>query len=303
MKYETVEVPHLNGDVQVQAISTRRLRAIRAKSIKNGRVDFVELMLWKLVYGMKDPSFTPAEAREIISRYTLRVLQPILDRIDQLSGTDEHLRARAHAQRQVPRAGRFVVETTHMANAWLDRFPDVPSAPRSRESHGPKPLRRRGSRRGDRSAASSSDDPDPDPEPAERRLCENQQCETDISHLHTLRRYCNDACQQQALRDRRTLELLDELVGTVAEGLACVCEPRPGDQHKHNVVELGHCLKCGYSRTKVMREWVLGPGRRASRPLAARTRKDTWRVSPDRALREQLKKTKKTRRARRVVAA
>jgi hypothetical protein len=115
-----VEVPHL-GSVEVQPIPRRLQRVIQAKAAKGGRIDHVELMVQKLVYGCKDPDFSEAEVRQIIGRWTLRVLQPILDRIDQLSGTDEHLRLCADQ----PPAARAHTKLITMEIAWLRRFPHV----------------------------------------------------------------------------------------------------------------------------------------------------------------------------------
>jgi hypothetical protein len=125
-------------------------------------------------------------------------------------------------------------------------------ASRARETSGSTNARRRGSRRTTSSTSSSSsgDDP-PDPEPAERRLCENARCQADISHLHSLARFCpGGACKQAAYRDRRTREILDEVENTVITTLSCVCDP------EHNLTEHGHCLKCGYPRDAVTRGWV-----------------------------------------------
>jgi hypothetical protein len=195
MKDTTVEVPHVGKSVEVRAIPPKLQRMIHAKATKGGRIDFQELMVWKLVYGLKDPSITEAEAREITQRFTLRTLQPIVDQIDRLSGTDEHLRG---ADR--PHAAWKIAEPVMMATAWLGRFPDVvPATARSRESHGAKPSRHRGSRRGERAASSSSDDPEPEPPPSRRRLCAC--CGCDIPDDRGPRaKYFND---QHAARDRQ----------------------------------------------------------------------------------------------------
>ena len=130
-----------------------------------------------------------------------------------------------------------------------------PMRPRSRTSSGRAPreatnARQRGSRRGERSTSSSSDDPGPDPEPPERRLCENKRCEADITHRPALARYCDDACQQEAYRDRLTHEHLDELNGTVAVGISCKCAP------KGHLVIGGMCFSCGHPRGVVTRGWL-----------------------------------------------
>jgi hypothetical protein len=167
MKSKTVEVPHLGGSVEVRPIPPKLQHAIHANAAKGGRLDSQELMVWKLVYGFKDPNFTEAEARKITQRFTLRVLQPIVDRIDQLSGTDEHLHG---ADR--PHSMRKITEPAMMATTWLERFPRVVSSgARSRASHGPRPVHRRGSRRGERATSSSSDDPDPETPAARPCAC------------------------------------------------------------------------------------------------------------------------------------
>jgi hypothetical protein len=120
-----------------------------------------------------------------------------------------------------------------------------------RESSGRTNGRVRGSRRGTRSTSSSSDDPGPDPEPPERRLCQNKRCGDDISHLHTLREFCDDACKQQAYRDRLIVEHLDELVGTfAADRLSCRCVP------KRHLVIGGVCFTCGRPRGEITRDWL-----------------------------------------------
>ena len=242
-------VPNVGGDVQVRAIPPKLLRTIQAKSIRNGRIDLQELMVWKLVFGLDDPGLTEEEARAIALRFTVGALQPILDKIDELSGTDEHLAfcPRSH--------GTPIFDPITMATAWLGRFPDTPPRARTREAHrNGRSVRRRGSRRTTASRSGPDDDPGEGPGPAERR-CENPRCQADIWHLHPLAHYCDDggACKQQAYRDRRTIEHLDALTGTIAEHLSCVCEPR------RNVVEHGHCMQCGYPRGPVVREWLTDP--------------------------------------------
>jgi hypothetical protein len=150
--------------------------------------------------------------------------------------------------------------------------------------------RRRGSRRGERATSSSSDDPD-DPEPPERRLCENTRCERDISHRPALARYCDDACQQEAYRDRRTIELLDEMSGTIAKGLSCICEPQ------HNLIEHDHCLKCSYPRGVVTRGWVTDPAPSTRSFVVTPARAESWRLRPDRELAAKLRRTRTDRKA------
>ncbi len=147
--------------------------------------------------------------------------------------------------------------------------------------------RRRGSRRGERSSASSSDDPDPDPEPAERRFCENERCQRDISRRHPLARYCDDACQQQAYRDRCLREVLDEISGTFTSVLSCGCDPQ------RNVLEPGHCYHCGKPRGIITREWVDDGGVPARSFVATRglPQRDL-RVRPDRELSNKLRATR-----------
>lgn len=256
MKNRTVVVPHLGVNVQVQLIPPKLLRAIQMKAMRDGRVDFQELMVWKLVYGLRDPSLTEAEARRVTQRFTLRVLQPIVDEIDRLSGTDEHLRDCAR-----PTAVRRVTEPMMMATAWLRRFPDTVAAkPRSRESHAPQPERRRGSRRGVRAASSSSDDPDPDPEPPIRRLCAF--CNRDIPADRSPRaRYCSDRhadrSRQRRKRERdraraqlpripttadvrRMYEITPEDVERLRAVAACRCNGR------HLEFDPGSCFRCGH---------------------------------------------------------
>jgi hypothetical protein len=131
-----------------------------------------------------------------------------------------------------------------------------PNGRAPREAHNDH---QRGSRRGARASSSSSDDPGDDgesSEPPPRRYCENERCQADITHLGTLARYCANAgaCKQQAYRGRRTLEHLDEISGTTAEGLSCVCEPQ------RSTLEPGHYHQCGYTRGVVTREWVTERG-------------------------------------------
>ena len=141
-----------------------------------------------------------------------------------------------------------------------------PVRPSSRPSTGRAPreasnARHRGSRRGERSTSSSSDDPGPDPEPPARRLCGNQRCQADISHLHTLAEFCDNrgACKQQAYRDRLTAQHLDEVAGTPAVGVSCRCAPAG------HIVIGGVCFHCGRPRGTVTRGW-LGDDLQAKQP-------------------------------------
>ena len=151
----TIDVPHLGGHVEVQSIPPPLLRSIRQKSVKLGRLEFQELMVWKLVYGVKAPKLTEADAREVTHRWTLGSLKPIIDTIDRLSGTDEHLR-----DGDLPHA---MHEPAVMAKAWLDRFPSshrtvLAVRPRTRE-HRPAGLRRAGASSATSSADPGGDDP------------------------------------------------------------------------------------------------------------------------------------------------
>lgn len=171
-----------------------------------------------------------------------------------------------------------------------DREPTAPSAPtpRSRPRGAGRPkLRGASARSSARSGDGGDEGPSDEPPPA-GRLCENTRCERDISRRHPLARYCDDACQQQALRDRRTLELLDEIVGTIAEGLSCVCDPQ------RNTLEPGYCHHCGYPRGVVTREWVKEPGPRARVFVATKSLPPhELRVRPDRELSARLRTTRR----------
>src|SRR5256714_11400795 len=98
--------------------------AIQKRALRRGKVDFGELAAWKLVYGLVDPSFTIAEARKVLLSWTMGTLGPVLDRIDQLSGTSEHLEADLTG----PPKFRQVMRANIMATAWLRR----PNSSRSR---------------------------------------------------------------------------------------------------------------------------------------------------------------------------
>jgi hypothetical protein len=125
--------------------------------------------------------------------------------------------------------------------------------------HAPREARNdrvRGSKRGERSTSSSSDDPDPEPAPAERR-CENERCGADLSGQHALRRYCDDACQQQAYRDRQLAAQLDALTGTRTFRVSCRCRP------KRALVVDGCCFHCGRPRGAVTLAWEREPAAHA----------------------------------------
>lgn len=164
-----VDVPTVGGDVEVRPIPPKLLRAILAKATKDGHIDFNELMVWKLVYGLQDPAFTEQEARSIMRRFSLRTLQPIIDRIDSLSGTDEHLQ---HGGDELPYRVRKLTEPVVMATAWLERFP----VPRGRTPRPATNARTRGSRRTTGSGTTSSgEDSDPHPaKPCPQHGCTNQ---------------------------------------------------------------------------------------------------------------------------------
>lgn len=253
----TVEVPAVGGDVEVRLIPTKLLREIRVKATKRGRLDFQELMVWKLVYGLRHPNFTEAEARRVTSRFTLKTLQPIVDRIDELSGTDEHLRG--CSDNSVPQRLRRYAELMVMATAWLQRFPDTPSrVPRTARARGAgRPAGRRSSKS---SRAGPADDSDPpEPPPAGRRICEcKPECGADISHRAPQARYLNDTHGATARQRRKRAlsrdwnpdtsprDFIDqaeyERLRTRFEG-GCRCNGH------HILDETGaHCIKCGHDR-------------------------------------------------------
>jgi hypothetical protein len=249
MQDTTVEVPHFGKDVQVRPIPPTIQRVIHAKATKGGKIDFQELMVWKLVHGLKDPNFTEAEAREITQRFSLRTLRPIIDQIDCVSGTDEHLQGADQLD-----SVRKITEPAMIATSWLRRFPDVaPAGARSRESHGAKPVRHRGSRRGTRAASSSSDDPEPEPG---GRACE--WCGRDISHKNSDARHCDTKCRVYAGRARDKAEP-DRVAARAVENGApgrprrCDCWPNP------LVLEPGHCSKCGHALVFELAEWLYDP--------------------------------------------
>ena len=170
----TVEVPAVGGHVQVRRIPPKLLREIRAKATKGGLLDFQELMVWKLVYGLRHPNFTEAEARRVTSAFHPQGASANRrSGIDGLSGTDEHLRG---VDDGVPQRLRRYAEQMVMATAWLKRFPDAPSrVPRTTRARGAgRPAGRGASRRSSARSGDSGDDSDSSSdssEPASRRLC------------------------------------------------------------------------------------------------------------------------------------
>ena len=251
----TVEVPAGGGDVEVRRIPPRLLRQIRAKATKGGRLDFQELMVWKLVYGLRHPNFTEAEARRVTWRFTLTALQPIVDRIDRLSGTDEHLRCFDDG---VPQRLRRYAEQMVMATAWLKRFPDAPSRmPRTTRARGAgRPAGRRSSKS---SRAGPGDDGEQsDPSPEKPCACG---CGADVSHRASQAKYLTDA-HAAAHRKRRERsrnrdwsadvsradpylrhepEEVARARRRVEEGCRCNGHHIP-DPEDH------HCIKCGHDR-------------------------------------------------------
>jgi hypothetical protein len=284
----------LEASVQVRPIPPKLQRAIHAKAIKGGKFSFQELMVWKLAYGLENPRLTEAEARKLTERLTLHTIRPIVDRIDELSGTDEHLR-----EADQPHAVRKFTEPLTMATAWLGRFPDVvPSGARDRQSHGPRPVHRRGSRRGERAKSSSSDDPDPEPP----RVCRCG-CGESISHLAAQARYLNETHRKRAQRARdkanpdRVVERERE-AGVVA-GLPkpCRCAAQAAYPHDHRWV----CCACGRPKagfhsevnghlaTREFLEILADEARRGTHtPLLRRE----WRTRPSRKMAAELRKTR-----------
>jgi hypothetical protein len=187
----TVYLPEIGGDVQIQLIPPKILREVGAKVTRRGRIDFNELMVWKLVYGVKDPGFTEAKAREFTRRCTLRILQPISDRIDALSGTDEHL----SGGRGAPHSVRKLTEPMVMATLWLQRSLTSPPGSRTgaRPRGGGRPAFRGASARSSAKSGDSGDDgvgDESEPPPA-GRLCECG-CGQGIAHRAAQALYLND---------------------------------------------------------------------------------------------------------------
>jgi hypothetical protein len=253
MKIKTVFVRHLGKDVQVRPIPPKLQRMIHAKAANGGRINLQELMVRKLVHGLENPNFTEAEARRITQRFTLRTLQPIIDQIDRLSGTEEHLRG---ADR--PYEVRKITEPAMVTTAWLRRFPDIaPTGSRSRESHGAKPVRCCGSRRGERATSSSSDDPDPEPRAARPCACgcghPRQQGDNYNDPVECKRRHARERKRAQRARDRREGTERHVERRLKARALAalgpepCKCEPRPGFSIPDPEGDLV-CCACGRHR-------------------------------------------------------
>jgi hypothetical protein len=303
MKEATVEVPRLGGDVQVRSIPPKLLRVIHAKATNGGKIDFQELMVWKLVFGLKTPSLTEVEARQLTAQCTVRVLQPIVDQIDRLSGTDEHLRdAGDH-----PHSLHKIIEPVTMAMAWVARFPDVaPTGARSRDSHGAKPVRRRGSRRTATTARAGPGD-DPDPEPPGPRSC-GCGCGASIFHLAAQARFLDSTHRKRAQRSRdreqpdrvveRRLERLT--IGELTRKCRCSSEAVDIDPEGACV-----CVACGRPRTVALgavndydahlaevRGWMRNERaevRKVHRHRSARV----WRTRPSRKMAAKLRKTRR----------
>lgn len=147
MRPRDVDVPQVGGSVKVRPIPPRLRRAIVAKATKGGKLDQAELWVGILVHGVVEPNFTKAEAKQIMLRFTEGTLQPIIDRINQLSGADEHQRIRFDPR--VPAKLRTAIRTAAMATAWARR-PSCEGQHRrapGRRAPGARPVRRPGSRR------------------------------------------------------------------------------------------------------------------------------------------------------------
>lgn len=256
----TVEVPAVGGDVQVRRIPPSLLRVMHAKATKGGELDFQELMVWKIVYGVKNPDFTEAEAREITRRYSMQTLGPILDTIDELSGTDEHLRGV-----DVPRQMRKFVEPVVMATAWMERFPTerpmTSRRPRARGAGRPAARRSTTSTRAGPSDDSESSEPPP------RRLCAF--CGKDIpANRSPKATHCSDRHADRDRQRRKRARARDwnpevsgrdpylrfdleppkrfeDLRKRIEDGCRCngdhIADP-----------EDGHCCKCGHRRGEAL---------------------------------------------------
>jgi hypothetical protein len=294
----TVEVPDLGRYVQVRPIPPKLQRVIHAKATKGGKFDFQELMVWKLVYGLENARFTEAEAREITHRFTLRVLRPIVDRIDVLSGTDEHLRDDGQP--------RKLTEPVLLATAWLRRFPDrVPTGTRSRESHGAKPIRRRGSRRVSApTRGDPGDDSDPEPPAARRCACgcgrPRQPGKGQNYHdpVECRKRHARDRKRKERALDREDPDRLVARNAAPNGRVRCDCHGEAAYQFDHRWI----CCACGrpkpgvYSNVngRVASPEVLAvlaeEARRGGHaPVLARE----WRTRPTRKLAAKLRKAKR----------
>ena len=244
-----VYVPAVCGDVEVRRIPPKLLREIRAKATTGGNFDAYELMVWKLAYGLKSPSFTTAEIRALMECWTLGALQSIVDRIDEISGTDEHLHG---VDDGVPPRLRWYAEQMVMASSWLRRFPDAPSrVPRTARARGAgRPAARRSTTP---SRDGPGDDSDSSEPPPAGRLC-GCGCRASIAHKAPQARYLNDT--HAAAERQRRKRARDQAPALTDVGLApvrCACWPQ------HNVVEHGHCVKCGHALGFEFAEWIHGP--------------------------------------------
>lgn len=200
---------------------------------------------------MKEPNFTEAEARELTRRYSMRTLGPIIDRIDELSGTDEHL-----SNLDVPPQFRKFVEPVVMATAWMERFPTdrpiVARGPRARGAGRPRARRSTPSSRAGPSDDSESSEPPRDGRPA--CACG---CGLSMAGKRPQARYLNDAHRKRAQRardrldsdrpaERRLLQLIQE---RAPAPIRCKCEPR-GQLVDENV-----CVPCGRPRGSMSAAW------------------------------------------------
>ena len=155
----------------------------------------------------------------------------------------EHLMVKRAGDFTEARRRRFMRQV-HLVRvrATSSRQPTSTERPRARS-------RRTAARRaaGPRSGTDPGDEEgEPEPPP---RPCQNPRCEADLSHRPKAD-YCDSACKQAAYRHRRTIEHLDELVGTSAADLSCGCNPRG-----HFVIG-GVCFHCGRPRGEVTRAWL-----------------------------------------------
>jgi len=189
----TVAIPGM-GDVEVRPIPPKLQRAIRDRVLKGRRVDFQRLMVLKLVYGLKNPNFTEAEATQVTQRFSLRTLGPIVDRIDALSGTDEHLR---HGQDEAPYSVRKLTQPMIIASAWVQRFP----SPRGRAPRPATNGRMRGSKRSSCTVSSAEDEPPP----PTGRVCARPGCDQPLPpDSAPQRRFCESkGCKDELERERK----------------------------------------------------------------------------------------------------
>lgn len=191
-----VFVPALDETVTVRRIPPKLIRIIQSRAVKRGRCDVEALMALKLVHGVVGPNWTEAEAREVLRNHSDRVLDPVFDRIDELSGTGEHL----HQQDSGPSSMRKITEVAIMARAWLQR--STPAAA-PREGRAPREAtntRQRGSRRVTGSGTTSSGE---DPGESDQRACAN--CTRPLAPDSAPQRiFCEDlACKRERDRERK----------------------------------------------------------------------------------------------------